>query len=439
MEQMRSTLKLKQQQQAIIDSRQNAHRGPMSADTRASTGGVASSPRESFGGKGASSRQPPSPRYRNSKNLTIWTGESAASGSSSRGGAMTAPVDGPAHAPPTVLHPGRRHDSPSNASLLSPRHLNPAPGKSSKIGSRGMEASRYNIPLHSNSISASNQQLVSPRAGEFPSRELPLPPHMHQHRDRDASDRETHGRSPLPIAQAHNGSSGSSKHLPSIAPPPQSPSTGYGTGPGGLHSNSALPFSRSNFLGLCESLFDQTDESFRLQSTLRDQIRRSTAMLQTLQSSGQMIEGLVRSHFREMQVQYGEKFGFALTDLNRRLASVEEKLGLSNAASNQRGGGGGGGGGASNAGSTTSNEPSSSSIPSHVAHWGFRGGPPSANVNGTGFSFGLAREEGGDGKAATPGVEGLLRGLMERLEKLEGKSGDTAATGDGEIVESKSE
>lgn len=38
-----------------------------------------------------------------------------------------------------------------------------------------------------------------------------------------------------------------------------------------------------------------------------------------------MIEGLVRSHFREMQTQYGEKFGSALTDLNRRLVAIENR------------------------------------------------------------------------------------------------------------------
>ncbi|ORX64210.1 hypothetical protein BCR32DRAFT_251239 [Anaeromyces robustus] len=79
-----------------------------------------------------------------------------------------------------------------------------------------------------------------------------------------------------------------------------------------------------SFISMFENLYDQIESVNRLRSTLEEQIRKSTALLQTLQASGQMIEGLVRSHFREMQAQYGEKFGKALTDLNRRLIDVEE-------------------------------------------------------------------------------------------------------------------
>ncbi|KAL6591625.1 hypothetical protein U3516DRAFT_673927 [Neocallimastix sp. 'constans'] len=79
-----------------------------------------------------------------------------------------------------------------------------------------------------------------------------------------------------------------------------------------------------SFISVFENLYDQLESVNQLRSTLEEQIRKSTALLQTLQASGQIIEGLVRSHFREMQVQYGEKFGAALTDLNRRLIDVEE-------------------------------------------------------------------------------------------------------------------
>lgn len=85
---------------------------------------------------------------------------------------------------------------------------------------------------------------------------------------------------------------------------------------------------RSAFVATFEAMYDQMEAQARMQAALKDQIRKSTALFQTLQSSGQMIEGLVRSHFREMQHQYGEKFGAALTDLNRRLSHVETKLGI---------------------------------------------------------------------------------------------------------------
>jgi hypothetical protein len=76
---------------------------------------------------------------------------------------------------------------------------------------------------------------------------------------------------------------------------------------------------------MCEQLYDNNEATSRLQQQLKEQIRKSATLLYTLSSSGQMIEGLVRSHFREMQSQYGEKFGAALTDLNRRLVALEQK------------------------------------------------------------------------------------------------------------------
>lgn len=356
MEQMRNTLKLKQQQQAIIEARHSAaQRGPMSAGVR--------------GDSPPSSRRPSSPKHRNSKNLTIWTGEGA---QGHRGGAMTAPADGPhgtSH-PPSVLHPGRGHGSPSGASLLSPRHLNPAPGKSHKITQRGPEASRYNPMMHSANM-PSAQTLMSPR-GEFPSRELPLPPHLQPSHGTSSSDRDG-PRSPLPPLTHSHSASKLHSHIP-----PQSPSSAY-------PPPTALPglaLSKTSFLSLFESLYDQAEENYRLQNTLRDQMRRSTAMLQTLTSSGQMIEGLVRTHFREMQVSYGEKFGSALAELNRRVERLEEMNGISREGH----------------------------VGSSSAQWGFRGGPPSANVNGSIFW---------EGKGGDKGADVMMKGMLERLEKLE--------------------
>jgi hypothetical protein len=83
---------------------------------------------------------------------------------------------------------------------------------------------------------------------------------------------------------------------------------------------------KAQFLSLCEQLYDNNEATTKLQHQLKEQIRKSATLLYTLSSSGQMIEGLVRTHFREMQGQYGEKFGAALTDLNRRLVSLEHKM-----------------------------------------------------------------------------------------------------------------
>jgi hypothetical protein len=77
-----------------------------------------------------------------------------------------------------------------------------------------------------------------------------------------------------------------------------------------------------------EHMYDQSEHAHHLVSALNEQVRHSASLLQTLQASGSMIEGLVRGHFREMQAQMGEKFGMALTDLNRRMKGIEDRLGI---------------------------------------------------------------------------------------------------------------
>jgi hypothetical protein len=141
-------------------------------------------------------------------------------------------------------------------------------------------------------------QIVSPRA-EISSRELPRP------RGYEA-DVYPHTAHPLSIP----------KRIPSPTAqvPPQA------------------PLSKSQFIKTFEQLFDSQEQTLILQAQLKEQIRKSSTLLYTLSSSGQMIEGLVRTHFRDMQATYGEKFGSALSDLNRRLAIIEEKtLGKSQA------------------------------------------------------------------------------------------------------------
>ena len=86
--------------------------------------------------------------------------------------------------------------------------------------------------------------------------------------------------------------------------------------------------SRLDFMRFFEHMYDQSEHAHHLVSSLNEQVRHSASLLQTLQASGSMIEGLVRGHFREMQAQMGEKFGMALTDLNRRMKFIEERLGI---------------------------------------------------------------------------------------------------------------
>ncbi|KAJ3073717.1 hypothetical protein HDU98_000853 [Podochytrium sp. JEL0797] len=98
--------------------------------------------------------------------------------------------------------------------------------------------------------------------------------------------------------------------------------------PSSQHQQQQPPLpARRAFLHLFESIYDTAAEDLpRLVTTLKDQMRKSSSLLQTLQASGQMIEGLVRSCFRDMQVQYGEKFGEVVKDLERRLEVLERKV-----------------------------------------------------------------------------------------------------------------
>ncbi|KAK9678934.1 hypothetical protein K7432_016496 [Basidiobolus ranarum] len=83
--------------------------------------------------------------------------------------------------------------------------------------------------------------------------------------------------------------------------------------------------SKQQFMSLFESLFDNVDSARGLKVQLEDQIRKSTTLLQTLQASGPMIEGLVRSHFRDMQGQFIEKYDSAIEDIVQRLDRLEER------------------------------------------------------------------------------------------------------------------
>ncbi|ORX88343.1 hypothetical protein K493DRAFT_359622 [Basidiobolus meristosporus CBS 931.73] len=78
-------------------------------------------------------------------------------------------------------------------------------------------------------------------------------------------------------------------------------------------------------MSLFESLFDNIDSTRGLKIQLEEQIRKSTTLLQTLQASGPMIEGLVRSHFRDMQGQFIEKYDTTIEDITQRLDRLEER------------------------------------------------------------------------------------------------------------------
>ncbi|KAJ3002960.1 UNVERIFIED_CONTAM: hypothetical protein HDU68_005929, partial [Siphonaria sp. JEL0065] len=156
---------------------------------------------------------------------------------------------------------------------------------------------------------------------------------------------------------------------------------------------------------------------------LKDQMRKSSSLLQTLQASGQMIEGLVRSCFRDMQLQYGEKFGAALSDLNRRLEALEAAAastsanggaGDNNSGSNNSNGASGGGGG-----------PSTSDAPANASSSSFGPGPSRKfDYSNTGFRgepMTPALKISNAAPAEAQEMTAMFKALMDRIEQLEKK------------------
>ncbi|KAJ3197415.1 hypothetical protein HK101_003841 [Irineochytrium annulatum] len=366
--------------------------------------------------------QPPIRRnsYRNTKNLTIMTPSTevstlmlrnqANSAAPPNDGSMPAPAPPLSHASSSSNHPSAVTQQPAphqpsqphifhppatHSANSSPRHASTQPSK------LGPNASRYNPAGPGAAVQAAARandppSVASPRS-EFPSRELPLP-------------FEPPPRSPHPMFSDRGGGG------PKSAVLPRSPSSAYpganqhfftrnaagnaaGAGAGGssgsllsqqqsagsVDGGAMVP--RSTFVGAFETLYDVAEEAPRLAATLKDQIRRSSSLLQTLQASGAMIEGLVRGCFREMQAQYGERFGAALADLNRRIQVLEEHSGV-------------GSGGAATSTESVNN--------------GFRGGPPTPYVGGLGV--------GGKGQPGLAANDAMLRSLLDRIESLEKKA-----------------
>ena len=145
------------------------------------------------------------------------------------------------------------------------------------------------------------EQLVSPRA-EYSSRELPKP------------------RGYEPVSH--------SAHPLSMPAGPKIPSPQMTAQSNPQNQQQAIPQpslpGKQQFMTMFEQFYDSMEHASKLQAQLKDQIRKSATLLYTLSSSGQMIEGLVRSHFKEMQTRHDDKFGLALLELNSRLTALEE-------------------------------------------------------------------------------------------------------------------
>lgn len=101
----------------------------------------------------------------------------------------------------------------------------------------------------------------------------------------------------------------------SVPLPPKTPTT-----------NSFAALQRQQYLQPFEHLFDTIETTRTLKSTLDDQIRRSSSLMQTLQASATTIEGLVRNQVKEAQWEMITQMEQTVEGLVRRIEVIENRL-----------------------------------------------------------------------------------------------------------------
>ncbi|KAI9251231.1 hypothetical protein BY458DRAFT_523975 [Sporodiniella umbellata] len=97
--------------------------------------------------------------------------------------------------------------------------------------------------------------------------------------------------------------------------PPKTPTT-----------SSFAALQRQQYLQPFEHLFDTIETTRTLKSTLDDQIRRSSSLMQTLQASATTIEGLVRNQVKEAQAEVVAQIQSKVDQLSQRIEALESRL-----------------------------------------------------------------------------------------------------------------
>ncbi|KAL1920633.1 uncharacterized protein VTP21DRAFT_1010 [Calcarisporiella thermophila] len=336
MKQLQNTLRLKQQQKAIIESRQlfqqsKEQPSPLSAVNFRRASDLSGFNVEDVGGDGSNGLLSKRARiatksHKNLRNLTIF----APSYSESHVGLRSAPPlrmgqqgtgtprsvssrkgsimgRGPTSAI-RASNPSGSRAQPSQP-LQQPHQLWRAPHTSAAF-SFSIQDPRTAIPC----ISEVDGQTFAPYLDCALSSEKASPPSG----DHDIHNSAIYNRRP---------------HTSGIAPTSQckdlSPQMPYGTG---------REKQKKGFLSHFEALYDNIESTRALKSTLEDQIRHSATLLQTLQQSSGMVESLVRSKLKELLAQefggeglkpivQGEsKLQEQMMSLATRLSTLENKF-----------------------------------------------------------------------------------------------------------------
>ncbi|KAI1317533.1 hypothetical protein EDD11_008227 [Mortierella claussenii] len=265
MDQVRSTLKLKQQQKAIIESRQQGQPSPL--------------PQPSTSRPNSSSNGNPPVTETSSSGLSVFHGSS--SFASLNRGPQPSPKNPKNAKSLTIFAPSYSDSTLSiHSAPLQPSQSHQAMG----MGLRTSQPLRNQTHPYAHQAGSFHQPLRSPRAAG------------HAKKSSRTTLRQP-GAGPLPS-------------------PSMYPSTPFLSNP------------KHIFMETVSNLFDSVDTSRGLKYTLEEQVRKSAQLLQTLQASGTMIENLVRGQFKELEKGVIERFEGELEHLNARVRQLEEHQGL---------------------------------------------------------------------------------------------------------------
>ncbi|KAF9284798.1 hypothetical protein BGZ68_004380 [Mortierella alpina] len=297
MDQVRSTLKLKQQQKAIIESRQNAHQQGGHGQQQQHQPSSSSSQQSSGGRPSSSNGNGQAVTETTSSGVSVFHGSASFASLNHR--SQPSPKNPKNAKSLTIFAPSYSESS------LSIHSAPLQPSQSHQAMSMGLRTSQPLLPRHQHHpyaphASSYQQPLRSPRTAG------------HAKKSSRATLRQPgadngSGTLPAPILSSHTGP------LPS---PSMYPSTPF-------HSNP-----KHMFMETVSNLFDSVDSSRSLKYTLEEQIRKSAQLLQTLQASGTMIENLVRGQFKELEKGVIERFESDIEHLTARVRQLEEHQGL---------------------------------------------------------------------------------------------------------------
>ncbi|KAI8138312.1 hypothetical protein BJV82DRAFT_583021 [Fennellomyces sp. T-0311] len=195
-----------------------------------------------------------------------------------------------------MLHPGH-----TLAPLLSPRAPLPSQRENQRLSPRNRQ--EFAIPP------------IVPSQQQPPLSAHPSSSYHHTYMASPMYQRNTNSTSNNCNNQPQQPATAALPTTASAVPlPPQTPTT-----------NGSLQ--RQQFLQPFEHLFETIETSRTLKSTLDDQIRRSSTLMQTLQASSTTIEGLVRNQIKEAQKEMMVEMDAAFESILGRIEKLERVAG----------------------------------------------------------------------------------------------------------------